>query len=376
MSNPTSIPVRYDPSYEQAEEDEVRTITEMQKIFVEMAQVVAEKGGHAHRAVHAKGQGLLRGYLQVLEYLPEHYAQGLFSRPARYETVVRLSSPPAEQLPDSVSTPRSIAIKILGVAGEHVPESDEQHTQDFLMVNGPAFPRPGPQGFLKDVKLLAMTTEKLPRGKEILSSVLRATEAVIEAVGGESAKIKNMGGQPETHPLGETYFTQVPFMFGPYMAKFSLAPVSLSLIALEKERLDTHDDNAQRDAVNAYFGSGLAEPAEWELRVQLCTDIKKMPVEDASVEWDQALSPYVAVARLVISSQTAWDDDHSAAQEDEMAFDPWHALVAHRPLGALNRARKVVMRASRSFRSGFNKCPIHEPSFNQNPTAPELGQRL
>lgn len=35
----------------------------------------------------------------------------------------------------------------------------------------------------------------------------------------------------------------------------------------------------------------------WELRVQLCVDIEKMPREDASVEWPQDLSPYVTVAR-------------------------------------------------------------------------------
>jgi hypothetical protein len=29
----------------------------------------------------------------------------------------------------------------------------------------------------------------------------------------------------------------------------------------------------------------------WEQRVQLCTDLIRMPVEDASVEWDEHLSP-------------------------------------------------------------------------------------
>jgi hypothetical protein len=217
------------------------------------------------------------------------------------------------------------------------------------------------------VKLLAATTEKSPHTKEIISGVLRATEAVIEAVGGESAKIKNMGGQPQTHPLGETYFTQVPFLFGPFMAKFSLAPVSPALAALAGKHLETHGEDAQREAVNAFFASNLAEPAEWELRVQLCTDIEAMPIEDASIEWDQALSPYVAVARLVIPAQRAWQDGQSTTEEDQMAFDPWHALAAHRPLGALNRARLVVMGASRDFRSSFNRCPIHVPVVREAP---------
>jgi hypothetical protein len=41
------------------------------------------------------------------------------------------------------------------------------------------------------------------------------------------------------------------------------------------------------------------ERAEWNVCIQLCTDLNKMPVEDASIEWPEALSPYVAVARIV-----------------------------------------------------------------------------
>jgi hypothetical protein len=59
-----------------------------------------------------------------------------------------------------------------------------------------------------------------------------------------------------------------------------------------------------------------------------------MPIEDPSVEWDTASSRYIAVARLTVEPQTAWDDAHSPGIEDELAFDPWHTLAAHRPLGA------------------------------------------
>jgi hypothetical protein len=229
-------------------------------------------------------------------------------------------------LPDTVSTPRAMAIKIMGVTGEHVPESTEDDSQDFLMVNGPAFVHPGPKGFLKDSKLLALTTEKSTLAKTIVSAVLRGTEAVIEAVGGESAKIKNMGGHPKSHPLGATYFTQVPFLFGPYMGKFSLAPVSPALTALTDRTLETEGDDAQRQAVIDFFASQADTPAQWELRVQLCTCIEKMPREDSSIAWDEALSPYVTVAALTIPAQQAWNTPESENLEDRIAFDPWHAI--------------------------------------------------
>ena len=39
-------------------------------------------------------------------------------------------------------------------------------------------------------------------------------------------------------------------------------------------------------------------PARFELRAQLCIDLAAMPVEDASVPWDEHVSPYRRVAIL------------------------------------------------------------------------------
>ena len=50
-----------------------------------------------------------------------------------------------------------------------------------------------------------------------------------------------------------------------------------------------------------------------------------------------------------------------AALDDRLAFSPWNALAAHRPLGGINRARREVMAVSRRLRSTFNGCPLHGP---------------
>ncbi|MGH8089279.1 MAG: catalase, partial [Stenotrophomonas sp.] len=221
--------VAYSPDVERPEPDEQATIAELVKVFTDMAGVVADHEGHAHRAVHAKGHALLRGRFRVLDGLAPELRQGLFAAPAEYNALVRLSSPPAEQLPDTVSTPRAMAVKVLDVPGPRVEGGDELHSQDFLMVNGPAFNTPGISGFLRSAKLLAATTERMPRTKQVLSATLRGTEAALEAVGGQSATLKALGGEPQHHPLGETFFTQVPFRYGPYMAKFSWVPVSPGL---------------------------------------------------------------------------------------------------------------------------------------------------
>lgn len=251
-------PVAYRPGLETREPNEEATVDELVDVFTRMARTVAEVEGHAYRAVHAKGHALLRGRLEIVEGLPDELAQGLFARPGSYDALVRVSSPPAEQLPDTVSTPRAIAIKALGVPGGRVPGAVGAPSQDFLMVNGPAFTAPGPAGFLGAAKLLAATTERMPRTKRAISATLRATEAALEAVGVESGKLKGLGGKPLRHPLGETYFTQVPFLYGLYIAKFSLAPVSKALRELEDRPLPA-DEDAQRDAISAFFAT-IDEP--------------------------------------------------------------------------------------------------------------------
>jgi hypothetical protein len=65
------------------------------------------------------------------------------------------------------------------------------------------------------------------------------------------------------------------------------------------------------------------------------------PIEDASVNWP---SPYTTVARLRLPRQDVATASGQALlkQVEASVFDPWQALAAHRPLGDVQRARKVV----------------------------------
>ncbi|MEW7847719.1 catalase family protein [Massilia aurea] len=357
MTIASTHPVPFRAEFEHIGLDESETIHALQTLFANMAKKVADAEGHASRAVHAKGHALVRGKLTVLDNLPPQLAQGLFGQAGTYDVLLRWSSPPAEQLPDGVSTPRAVAMKVLDVPGARLDTAKSGNSQDFLMVNGPVFSAPDPQGFLRSVKLLAATTNATETGKKIISAVLRTAEGALEAVGGQSGTLKSMGGEPQHHPLGETYFSQTPYLYGQYMAKFSLAPIAPELLSLDGESIKTEDD-AQRHAIGSHFQS---QGGEWELRVQLNVDVEKMPIEDASVEWPEELSSYVAVARVRLEPQTSWDASLQQL-EDEIAYDQWNCLATHRPLGSVNRARRRVMATSREFRSEFNRCPIHEPS--------------
>ena len=314
--------------------------------------------GRAIRAVHAKSHGLLTGELEVLGGLPPELAQGLFATPARYRTTVRLSTSPGDLIDDAISTPRGVSLKIHGVPGEQLSGNAADNTQDFLMVDGPAFAAPHPKGFLGTVKLLSRTTDRAEGLKKVFSYVLQNLESAIEAVGGKSGTLIGLGGHPESNPLGSTYFTQVPVRYGDYIAKLSLAPVGPELTALTDAKVVlSGKPDGLRSAVGEHFAiSG----GTWELRVQLNTSLETMPIEDAAKEWPQAESPYVAVARLTVAPQAAWDAGQVKAVDDGAAFSPWNGLVAHRPLGGVMRARKQVYEALQGERSQRSGCPFSQ----------------
>lgn len=356
----TITPLRYQPGFEAAEDHEAETDRELREAMLRISETVARDEGHAHRSVHAKSHGLLQGTLTVADGLPPELAQGLCAQPGRHPVVARLSSTPGDLLDDSVSTPRGFALKVLGVQGERLPGSEGDSTQDFLMVNGPVFSAPTAAKFLQTVKLLAATTDKAPNAKKVLSAALRGLESLIEKAGGESGTLKALGGHPATHILGETFFTQVPVLWGPYMAKLSLAPVSPELQALTDQPIELKGlPDALRGVVREHFGR---HGGTWALRVQLCTDIEAMPVEDASVEWSEDLSPRHTVATLEMPPQNSWSSQRAEAVDDGMSFSPWHGLAAHRPIGSIMRVRQAAYAAAAEFRATYNRVPVKEPA--------------
>jgi hypothetical protein len=355
----TRNPLPYQASYEVLEEGEAETRDQLLKTLNGISEVTFKDSGHATRSVHAKSHGLLRGELRVFDNLPAELAQGIFEAAGSWPAVMRLSTVPGDILDDAVSTPRGLAVKVLGVEGKRLEGSEGDVTQDFVLVTGPAFGAPTAKKFLTTLKLLASTTDKAPGLKNALSAVLRGTERALEAVGGESATIKSLGGYPETHILGESFYSQAPILYGPYMAKIAVVPVAASLVALTGQplKLSGHP-NALRDAVVDYFAMNTAE---WEIRVQLCTDLDKMPIENASVPWPEDLSPYVAVARLTAARQVAWSPARSMAIDDNMSFSPWHGIAAHRPIGSIMRVRKLAYELSAKFRADHNRSVNREP---------------
>ena len=351
-------PIRFSPAVEQPAPDEADTIKGLEEQFKIILDTTSKDYGHAVRSVHAKGHGIARGTLTIADGLPPELAQGMFAAPGEHDAVIRLSTNAGDILDDAISLPRGLALKVMGVEGERLPGA-EGTTQDFVMVNGPAFAAPDPKAFLGNLKLLAKTTDKAEGAKKLLSSVLRAAEATLEAVGGQSSLLQTLGGAKPVHPLGATYYTQTPFRYGDFIAKFSLVPVSGIKDYADETINASGRPEAIREAVNELL---VEQGGTWELRVQLCTDLETMPIEDASKPWDEKQSPFRTVATLTVAPQPGWEHGITEHTEDALSFSPWHGLEAHRPLGGVNRARREPYEYSSGYRARVNGCPIHEPA--------------
>ncbi len=360
MNVQLEVPVRFSPSVERPDGDEAKTTQALIATLRYINEKTFADGGHAIRSVHAKTHGILQGYLEVDTGLPSDLAQGLFAKPGRYPVVMRFSTIPGDILDDSVSTPRALAIKVIGVEGERLEGSEEDVTQDFVLNNGPAFGAPNPKRFLARLRLLARTTNRAQRLKKILSAVMRqAQKVIVVTTGRPNSTVATLGGHPETHILGDTFYSQAPLRFGNFIAKISVAPKSPELKALTRSPLNVNGvPNGLREAVLDFFKKN---GGVWEVRAQLCTDLEHMPIENAAVVWSEEVSPYQRIARITVKPQLAWSEIRSSVVDDGMSFTPWHGLAAHRPLGGIMRVRKAAYEAAKKFRAERNGRVIQEP---------------
>jgi catalase len=354
----TPSPIRYSPDLEDIKSDERETISDLNDAFDTILERTAEDYGHAVRSVHSKAHGVLTGTFTVGDNLPPELAQGLFATPGSHPVYMRISTNAGDILPDAVSLPRGLALKVVDVAGERLPDA-EGTTQDFVMVNGPVFQAKTSKEFLGSLKMLAKTTDRMEGTKTVMSSVLQTVNNGLQAVGIASPTVQSMGGAPNVDPLGETYFSVTPFRYGDYVAKFRLKPVSPDLTALTDKKIDVSvREDAIRETVQAEMQS---VEGVWEFQVQLCRDVEKQPIEDSTVEWKENDAPFVTVATVTAGPQDSWSDEKVQKVDEAMRFSIWTGLAAHRPLGNINRARKEAYRHSSNFRQNFNRCPIHEP---------------
>ncbi len=366
MSTETIKYRRYEQNVEQPAADEQVVFDELSRTMQHITRTMASRYRHAYRPVHAKSHGVLLGTLEVVPGLPEELRQGLFAEARSYPIVLRFSTNPGDMLADNVSSPRGLALKVLGVDGEKVPNHGGKPTQDFVCINGSKFTAPDPAGFLKGIKQFDESLT-LPEGvKHAVSVGARAANAVLKAVHLPSATLEGIGAAA-VHPLGESFSTIAPVRFGDYIAKVGFAPGSENLKGLTGKSIDLGEDyNALELEIKKFFRH---HGGTWDVKVQLALDEpgvddkdRDFPIEKADKEWPEEKSPWQTVARIVVPQQDSYSDTRQLFVDEQLSFSPWHALVAHRPLGGIMRSRLKAYEEARKYRAQRNAREFVEPA--------------
>jgi hypothetical protein len=94
---------------------------------------------------------------------------------------------------------------------------------------------------------------------------------------------------------------------------------------------------------------------QFDFMVQVRGADTDLGVENASSVWNEADYPFVSVAKITIyAPQPDVDNAEHMAHCEKLAFNPWHSLAAHQPIGSINRLRKAVYPASAEHRLAHN----------------------
>ncbi len=302
-----------------------------------------EKRRHAVCGAQALSHVILKGSLSVYSTFYKELAQGIFQPNREYPVAARLSSVHCGVHSDEVRPLKGLAVKVFGVEGRKLlPGKKDEVTQDFLFVSLPVLP-------FGDVwSYLDMQRKE---GERTLNS--EPQPAFV------ASQLRDAVGQASPHILGETFHGIAAIRFGAYVAKLSVAPLwpSVTELAGLAVEIEAHRSRSHDQVVDFF----RTQPAEYEIRAQLCTDLKHMPVEDASVVWDAELSPHLAVARLTFPPQDAYSAARRIYGEEVMSFNPWHCIEEHRPLGSVMRARIAADEAPSRFHHTMNGQPSVEP---------------
>ena len=304
--------------------------------------------GGFERAGNTKTHGLVRGELVIHDGLPEHLRKGLYAQPATYPCWVRFSGPGPHIEPDIHDVGfGSISLKVMGVPGEKLWD-DEKHTQDFTAVCTPMFVTPNVKA---NARLQYWSRRHLPVFYFLDPRNLHLIDFIMQGLWNET----------QTNPLGQTYYSCVPYLMGPGQAiQYSFWPMTRVSKTIAGLPFRVADNYLRDNMVRTLNETGV----EFELRVQLQTDPFLMPIENNAVLWPTKLSPRVPVATLKIPKQT-FDHPDQFAFARYIRINPWHCLPEHRPLGNQSRARKRMYDEMAAFRQKMNATPHIEPTGDE-----------
>ena len=326
-----------------------------------------EGSGRAVRGAHAKTIGVVRAEVQILSEVPSGYAQGIYAEPGRHDALVRFSSASNHLGPDAQLGPvLGFAMKLFNIAGTKlVDDEPEATTFDLVLKNHPTFIANTTKHYLFIQEIGDQVGNYVARGQagfhQLLADFVTGKGTLEQpdwAWEELFAFVKTAAQTPVRNPLLNLYYTMAAVRHGDYIAKIRVAPVAESAENVIHRQVDL---SSGPDVYGPALAAELqARGFDFDLQVQLCTDLKAMPVNDATMEWPEKLSPFVTVGRVHIPRQ-----DISAPENQErgdaLAFNQWRVTSDHRPMGEIMDVRRIYTQSAK-IRRTLNHQPLREPT--------------
>src|ERR1700692_686561 len=234
--------------------------------------------GSARRDAHPKGHGCVRAEFRIDENLDPRFAKGVFITGKTYQAWVRFSNGnPDANKPDADGMERGMSIKLMGVPGTKILESErEDTTQDFVMMSHPVF-------FLKDAADAVPFFEEL--GSE---STLDKLKIPFTLGFGQLYTLLAINSLKISNPLQTRYWTPVPYQLG--IGPDRLA-IKYSAQACSKSVDPTPGTPSTHLLREAMRNTLKASDACMNFMIQPRTS-DKLDVEDARTQWPQEVAPF------------------------------------------------------------------------------------
>jgi catalase len=298
------------------------------------------------RDAHAKAHGCMKAEVTVSADLDSSLQHGVLSEPGKtWQAWMRLSNGNAYPQFDRARDARGMAIKLLDVPGEKLSKSPQHASeQDFVMFNHPAF-------FVRDVAEYKSNFAAQADGQKVLAFFPSWNPSTWE-IRHMIIALKTLSPAPET-PVATTYNSIAPFKLGEHNIKYRVIPQPEACPEYQLPEQNQDLPNFLRNALYQQLSLDRV-PACFALQVQRQNTEYYMPIEDPSVEWNEAISPFETVATIKVPAQD-FDSREQNLFCDNLSFNPWHALPEHRPIGGINRLRKAVYEAVSIYRLERNQ---------------------
>ncbi|MFZ3492909.1 peroxidase family protein [Streptomyces sp. 5.8] len=302
------------------------------------------------RTFHAKAVlGAENARLAFAGDLPPDLRSGFAQPGAEYPVTVRLSNANGARQTDHAPDMRGAALRIAAGAGE---------AHDLLMTSHPVSHARNAVEFVEFAKAMAGADSTLRKAVALFVTLPLA-------VGWSTAarmrrNVRAGTSRPVSSLALETYWSRGAILWG------DAGPVRYQLRPADGAPSAPAPSAADPDFLQHELARRLKEAdVVFELYVQRYVDARRTPIEDGAAEWKEGDTPLVRVATLTVPRHdiSSAEARAAAARVDELAFNPWNTTEDFRPLGNLNRARKVAYEASSAHRLGHRFANV-EPQRN------------